>query len=644
MPPSNVVNADPSTPAAPPSFDGSFALPTGQSDAQTIASDGGGGLWIGTNTALLHLDRAAGTFTSYVLDKDPPGAPIISIAQGSSGIVWLGTLGGGLEWKDGGGLHRIDSRRGLYDDSISGILEDDSGRLWLSSSRGIFSVAPADVVAVDQGSLDRLPVDAYGTADGMAIADCDSGFGAPTAFRMSDGELWFTTSKGVVVVDPQHLRANRLAPPVVVESAVVDGATTDFGDVGDALTLAPGAQRIEIDYAALALAQPERVRFKYRLDGYDHDWIDASGARSAYYMNVPPGAYRFRVIACNEDGVWNDTGATLALTLRPRFFQTLGFRIGAAVAVLLLLVGLYALRVRSLVRQRQHLSDVIDERTRELTMTLASLREAQSDLVRAERMASVAALVKGIAHELNNPINYLAGNLGPLRRYSTALLQGAGRLADGKAHSADEIDQALRMSKDKGLAYLQQQIEAVLDDMTEGARRAGLIVGDLQNLTGGTQRALETIDLGRAITQSVALLGPRTPPGVVVRPEIGETPPIEVRAGNVEQLLVNLLDNALRAVKADGHVTVRAASGAGEVRLEVEDDGEGMDPATCRRACEPFFTTRAAGEGSGLGLSIVSTIVRDHHGRMEIDSAPGKGTTVRVWLPCPAANGTIGQM
>lgn len=290
----------------------------------------------------------------------------------------------------------------------------------------------------------------------------------------------------------------------------------------------------------------------------------------------------------------------------------------------------------SMLREAEFLERIntdLQSRSRQLTDTLEALRAAQTDLVRAERMASVATLVKGIAHELNNPITYIAGNIDPLMRYCSFLTGVATQLADGRARDRDELSNVTRLSPGKDLAFVTGDLTRLTADIAEGARRAQLIIADLQSLTSAAQRRIERVDLHRLVRQTVSLMSARLSPALRIETDLMPTPEIPARAGQLEQVLVNLTDNALRATGGKGVVRIRVAVEEGQVVVKVIDDGAGMSPDVMRQAFEPFFTTRSAGEGSGLGLAIVASIVRGHSGTVRLSSEIGKGTEVEVRLP-----------
>ncbi|MEJ7616663.1 MAG: triple tyrosine motif-containing protein [Pyrinomonadaceae bacterium] len=197
----------------------------------------------------------------------------------------------------------------------------------------------------------------YGTADGMKTREC-SGGGHPAGWKTSDGKLWFSTIKGAVMIDPENIRINRQAPPVTIEAVTVDG---EAFDPLQPATLAAGKTSFDFQFAGLSFIAPEKVTYQYKLEGFDRDWVEAGTRREAFYTNIPPGDYRFRVMASNNDGVWNETGAAFDFRLDPHFHQTYWFYLLCAAALGLIAWQLYLMRVR---RMREQFSAVLQERNR----------------------------------------------------------------------------------------------------------------------------------------------------------------------------------------------------------------------------------------------------------------------------------------
>ncbi len=247
--------------------------------------------------------------------------PVRSIYEDEEGTMWFGTYAGGLtRFKDGKfTLYTIEN--GLFDDNVFTILEDGRGNLWMSCNLGVFRVSKRELNDFADGKTKSISCVSYGTADGMRTFECNGGY-QPSGCKSADGRLWFATIQGAAVIDPDHIEANSVPPPVVIEHAAIDKLVVN--PLLEA-NVQPGNGEMEFTYTALSFVASERVRFKYRLEGFDPEWIDAHDRRAAYYTNIPPGTYTFRVIAANNDGLWNETGASFTFHLAPHFYQTLWF-------------------------------------------------------------------------------------------------------------------------------------------------------------------------------------------------------------------------------------------------------------------------------------------------------------------------------
>jgi ligand-binding sensor domain-containing protein/signal transduction histidine kinase len=269
--------------------------------------------------------------------------------------AWMGTLGSGLLlWKNGVVTH-IRVRDGLYDNRIYSILRDDRANFWLASSKGIFRVGEKELQDFVDGKARYLTSIPFTT--GQLHFECRSGV-QPAAWRTGDGRLWFSTTSGLVVVDPNHLMNNSIAPPVQITSVVVNGNRV-APRVG--LQLKPQERNLEVRYAGLSFISPEKMTFRYMLDGYDRNWTDAGSRREAIFTNLPPGNFRFRVMGRNADGVWSGENASLSFGVEPRLYQRRWF----FPLLALLAAGLIAAGYRMRIRRLQHGFDlVLAERSR----------------------------------------------------------------------------------------------------------------------------------------------------------------------------------------------------------------------------------------------------------------------------------------
>jgi diguanylate cyclase (GGDEF)-like protein len=325
-----------------------------------ILEDRQGTLWVGTRGGGLNRYKD-GRFTALTRRDGLSDDLVFSLYEDREGSLWIGTYGGGLSRLKNGHFATVTRRQGLLDDVVHRIIEDNSGHVWLSGNRGIARVSKKELDDVADGVRPSLVPMVFGTVDGMRDAECNGGANSGTLTRA--GALWFPTVKGAVVIDPDHLRTNTVPPPVVIESALVDGHPVSSAT---AVRVPAAAQTLALEFTALSFLAPQAVRFRYRLEGLEATWIEADGRRTAYYSKLPPGQYRFHVIAANNDGVWNEDGATLAVGVQPRFHETWWFRAGVLVALGLAAAAFYRLRIRMLTRQKRELERVIAERTADL--------------------------------------------------------------------------------------------------------------------------------------------------------------------------------------------------------------------------------------------------------------------------------------
>lgn len=325
-----------------------------------LFEDSEGTLFIGTDGGGLNRYKG-GRFTALTTKDGLANDIVLSIhgeaeAHGEAGSLWIGTSGGLSRLKDGA-LSSYKTKDGLFDDVVFQILEDDSGNLWMSSNKGIFRVNKQELEDFSGGKTSAISSVSYGTADGMKSRECNGGF-QPAGWRTRDGRLWFPTIKGVAIVDPGNIKLNQLPPPTVIESVFIDHKPIDLLQN---VRLDPGKSKFEFHFTGLSFVAPEKVRFKYKLEGFDKDWTEGGNQREAAYTNIPPGDYTFLVRACNNDGIWNETGASFSFYLKPHFFQTYWFYAACIVMIGLVGVGIYRLRVKHIEAQ---FSAVLAERNR----------------------------------------------------------------------------------------------------------------------------------------------------------------------------------------------------------------------------------------------------------------------------------------
>jgi ligand-binding sensor domain-containing protein/signal transduction histidine kinase len=320
---------------------------------RAIAEDAEDNLWVGTEDRGLFFFKA-GEFYSYQKKEGGlPGNDISCLYVDKDGVLWIGTAGHGLARFYKGKWTRYSTSDGLVSNSISYIIEDDAGNLWIGSNAGLMRLQKKLLNDFAGGMVNSISCRTYGEADGLPTRECSAG-SQPAACRTRDGRLWFPTTKGLVSVNPTQLQPNRKPPLVIMESVLVEGREQKTNRLGSAwnqsILVPPGYERLEIHYTGLDFTAPNGVRFKYRLEGHETAWTEAGDTRVAYYSNLAPGHYFFHVTAGNEDGVPNETGSVLEITVQPQFWQTGWF----LAALIVFFLGMVVAVVRYLSTQKLH--------------------------------------------------------------------------------------------------------------------------------------------------------------------------------------------------------------------------------------------------------------------------------------------------
>jgi signal transduction histidine kinase len=423
------------------------------------------------------------------------------------------------------------------------------------------------------------------------------------------------------MVDPLRITKNPAPPNVLIETAELNGRPYALNEQ---VVAPPGPGRLKFEYTALSLLVPERVRFKIQLEGFDKTWQDAGILRSSTYTNIPPGEYRFRVKACNNDGIWNETGASFAFRLKPHFYQTYWFYAMCLVGLIYVINGVQRFRFKQLRAREATLSLMVEERTRDLIVaqkqlqlsnlklmesneTLEQRVQAGIDALReAERMAAYGNMVAGVAHEVRQPL---------------FALQAAAYVLADKLKETPAVQQQL-----KTLDREARRMAALMDDLLEFARPAAPHLEE----TAPTAVLQDAVESFQASPQNN---------GIELKIDAApDVPRVMMDRGRIQQVFTNLLINAQKHGGDTGRVTLSVDTVPllpGEakikwIRFEVTDNGKGIPAEHLDHVFEPFYTT---GKGTGLGLAIVHRIVTDHNGLIKVDSAPGEGAKFTIFLP-----------
>lgn len=544
-----------------------------------VVQEPDGRLWVGTSGD--GLQRVEGGRSRMFTRRDGlPSDFIRALHPDAKGALWIGT-GGGLARMLDGKLTAFTRAQGLPDEVISQILEDDRGNFWFGCNQGIFRVARRELEEVASGKSSRVNPIAYGRAEGMESLECTGGF-HPSGLKTRDGKLWFSTVKGLVMVDPSNISVNETPPPVVIEEIIVDGLpvaadvrrlrTLRTGEpslltsAATNLRLGPGVRRLEFRFTALSLVAPERNRFKYRLEGLERDWVEGGSQRVAAYTQLPPGSYEFRVIAANNDGVWNEAGASARFSVRPQLWQTRWFQ-ALAVVALLGSVG-WIMRAASVRRLRRKLRRLEEQHAIEKERT----RIAQD--IHDELGANLTriALLTEVGHQHRDNPAEVAADLGKI----STTAREAVRAMDAIVWAVNPRNDSL----DHFANYVSQFAEEFLRPTTIRCR----------------------LDIPADLPEH----------------------PLSTEARHHLFLAVKeALNNVVRHSGAS-EVWLRLGMDKGQLKLTVADNGHGI------------ATSAIHGHGHD-GLGNIRQRMEALGGRFEITSDAATGTTLRLQLPLTAA-------
>lgn len=420
---------------------------------ESLAEDRKGALWIGTGPGMLwKFDN--NKFTCFQPPAEWPSVRFSAVLPDTNGNVWVGTLGEGLLRFHDGKFTRCGIQNGLPDNNVTQLLDDNQGNIWGGTYAGIFRASKASLEAIADGRASRVVCHAYGRFEGLPALECSVGF-QPSCWHAKDGHLWFTTVNGLVSVNPADVKSNYLPPSVIIEDMLVDGKPSLLPVAGEifhqtnrdpsSAKIEPGHHYLQFRFTGLNFAAPDGVRFRVKLQGAESQWRDVDKQRLVGYGPLPPGNYRFCVMACNSDGIWSEKEAALAFTVLPYLWETWWFKAGlmtGAFAVLGVAVALtqrrryhYKLerleRQREMERERTRIArDLHDDLGTSLTQIGMLSALANRDLTSSAEVKSIIEQVRGRARDMVAALDEIVWAVNPKNDSLTELVNYLDHFAE----------------------------------------------------------------------------------------------------------------------------------------------------------------------------------------------------------------------
>ena len=607
-----------------------------------------GYLWVGTNGGgLVRLNTRTHTFKRYAhISKDSQSIShniVLSLYENQFGIIWVGTAGG---------LNRFDpqteqfirytEKDGLPNDAIFGILEDAKGNLWLSTNKGLSRFTPpGSEVPSDIPIKNRFRN--YDVSDGLQSNEFNQG----AYWQAHDGTMFFGGINGFNAFHPDSIKENRSVPPVVLtafkkynKDVKLDKSISEI----DNIELSYRDYVFSFEFAALNFSTTEKNTYAYFMEGFDKEWNYVGNRRYATYTNLNPGEYVFRVKGANSDGMWNESGASVRIFIAPPFWQTWWFRMIIAGFILGTAFGIYSMRIHNIEKQRNLLEGQVLERTKEileknqildhqnteLAVKNQQIKNQQAQIIQAKKMTALGQMVAGIAHEINNPLTFVKGNLDHFRGTLHEFM---------KTREYEMLPEPMREMVRSDL------IPAVHSSLV-GSNRIKDIVENLKRFSAINEAEWKEADINTHIDIIVDLFI-RQQGNIVIIKDYGDIPMLLCFVSDLNQCFANILSNSIQAIRdAEDKHLVEAGGGMihiktekisykknSFVRIRFLDNGIGIPSHVIDKVFDPFFTTHDTGSGKGLGLTESFGIIQKHGGTIEVKSDENKGCEVIISLP-----------
>jgi signal transduction histidine kinase/ligand-binding sensor domain-containing protein len=596
--------------------------------AISIFADSRNNIWMGHGSkGTDKLNNRTGIITHYRNNPNDSASissnVVNSFYEDSKGNLWLATQGGGLcrfNYQTAKFTTYTD-KNGLPDNSVYSVLEDNNNHLWLGTSNGLSRFDPIKEKITNYDEKDGLVnrVFAAGERD------------RPPHYKGKDGTLYFGGANGFNFFHPDQVKADStLAPVVITQFKLFDSLVKGVNESNE-IVLKHNENYFSFEFSSLSYANQEKNQYAYKLEGVDNDWVYSGSRHYTTYTNIAPGSYPFKVKATNSDGVWNEEGVSFKVIIQPPWWKTWWAYSVYGLLLIAAAIAIYRYQKQRVIRiEREKAQKKELEQAKEIEKAYHELKTTQQQLIQSEKMASLGELTAGIAHEIQNPLNFVNNFSEVNTELIDELAQeaGKGNIEEVKAIAKDIRDNELKI-------------------VQHGKRADAIVKGMLQH-SRSSSGVKEPTDVNALCDEYLRLAyhGLRAKDksfNAITKTEFDNTiGKINVMPQEIGRVTLNLINNAFYAVDekkktaSDGYeptVIVTTRKEKDKIEVKVKDNGNGIPQKVLDKIFQPFFTTKPTGQGTGLGLSLAYDIVKAHGGEIKVDTKEGEGSEFIVLLP-----------
>lgn len=498
----------------------------------------------------------------------------------------------------------FNTMRGMPSNIVYDLMSDKQGNIWIPSEKGILMASIADLERLVDQPTEKIKLKEFNKSHGMKNNHC---LGGVHSYTDSKSNLWIPTQGGIVFLKPEEVKSDSLKVKLILQEILADNQKVLTGTS----SLVPAnTHRLSINFTGIDYQNNDNLQFRYKLSPFDDNWITAGQERTATYTNLTHDDYQFELQVGINDQY---TASTIQhIKIEAAWWQTVWAKFIFIIGVISLGTGIYFLSLRALTARNINLERMVRARTseleiqkQELKVALEELSTAQEKIVQSEKMASLGVLSAGVAHEINNPLNFIHGGLIGLEEYF----------------------KVTNTHKSKDLLTL-------LNAISEGVSRTTNIVASLNEFSYQHDNSKAECDIHHITDNCLVILNHLIKDKIIINKEYTDS---EVRvvgnSGKLHQVFLNILTNAIQAIKSDGEIKIKTWIHDNKFMIDIQDNGRGIPPENLTKVTEPFFTTKSPGKGTGMGLSIAYNFILEHKGDFRISSYCNEGTTVSISLP-----------